>query len=260
MSTKANLQAAWCRWTGEPLPEARQRIRALAEAQLLPTWRNPISYEDLGRLLLGFVASVQHKDAPEAVRRFSEFRGMIRGRGADAEPLLHAFKDKPLIEALTLALQPEFWLLSVEANVTRGWCLLKVVRCPKHVGWVSEEVAALAEDPPGTLRMLFTDPSALPLPAAVHPLEIKRSLTLPLFLNLLVDLMGHSLPDGSVQTESADPSPKESAPFKHQGLAHAHKTSDVLASSERNARTRVSSIPTATSRSPPCAQIPMPTA
>src|SRR5690349_17680758 len=143
MSTKTDLLAAWCKWTGEPLPEARHRIRALAEAQMLPTWRNPIGYEDLARLLLGFVASVQHKDAPEAVRRFSGFHGMMEGRGPAAEPLLYSFKDKPLVEALTLALQPEFWVLSIEANVTRGWCLLKVVERPKHVGWVSEEVAAL---------------------------------------------------------------------------------------------------------------------
>ena len=74
MSTKADLLTAWCKWTGDPVPEARHRIRALSEADLLPTRAHPLSYEDLARALLGFVATAQHKDAPEAVRKFSTAR------------------------------------------------------------------------------------------------------------------------------------------------------------------------------------------
>jgi hypothetical protein len=41
---------------------------------LLPSRAHPLSYEDLARALLGFVATAQHKDAPEAARKFSAAR------------------------------------------------------------------------------------------------------------------------------------------------------------------------------------------
>jgi hypothetical protein len=220
MSTKTDLLNAWCKRTGEPLPEARHRIRSLAEAGMLPTWYQPVDYEDLARLLLGFVASTQHKDAPEAVRRFSEFRCVMRG-GPDAVRLMYAFKDKTLIEALTLAQRPEFWITSLEANVTRDWCRLDVMQRPEHVGWVSAQTAALAEPAPGTLHLLFTDPAALPLPATVHPLEIKRSVPLPLILNLLIDLMNHPPLD---EDESAASPAREAASFEPQGHARTAPT------------------------------------
>jgi hypothetical protein len=247
---KSDLLNAWCKRTGEPLPEARHRIRSLAEAGMLPTWYHPVSYEDLARLLLGFVASVQHKDAPEAVQRFSEFRCGMRGIGHEAAPLMEAFKDKPLLEALTTALKPEFWVMSVEANVTRDWCRLDVMRRPKHVGWVSAQTAALdqaAGGTPGTLHLLFTDPAALPLPATVHPLEIKRSVPLPLILHLLTDLLDHP-PIG--ESEDAASPARETAPFESQGHVRiAHDVPGTLTRPERSAPADMAA--TATMRSQP---------
>ena len=53
MNTKADLLTAWCKWTGDRVPEARHRICALSEADLLPSRAHPLTYEDLARALLG---------------------------------------------------------------------------------------------------------------------------------------------------------------------------------------------------------------
>ncbi len=63
MSTKTAFLDSWCRWTGDPVHEARHRIRVLSEAGLLPRRANELDYADLGRAILGFLASETHKDA-----------------------------------------------------------------------------------------------------------------------------------------------------------------------------------------------------
>ena len=40
-TSKADLLTVWCKRTGDPVPEARHRIRALSEADLLPSRAHP---------------------------------------------------------------------------------------------------------------------------------------------------------------------------------------------------------------------------
>ena len=126
MSTKADLLTAWCKWTGDRVPEARHRIRALSEADLLPSRAHPLSYEDLARALLGFVATAQHKDAPEAVRKVSAARCGAASADNQEVPLM----GMSLLEAVTAALQPPFRIAGL--NTTTGFCHLEVVN-----GWLT---------------------------------------------------------------------------------------------------------------------------
>ena len=186
MSTKSDFLAYWCARTGEPVAEARLRIRALAIDGLMPWRQQPLDYPDIARALLGFVAATQHKDAAETVRRFSEFRCGVAT--ANALPLLMSFS---LLDALTTALRPPLWIRYIEVSVTGETCALVVCH-----GWITvEEGEAEGMTLPGPdAQYWFKNPAALPLLAPVEPVEIKRSISGSLIGRLLTDLMHHPVP------------------------------------------------------------------
>jgi hypothetical protein len=198
MSTKADLLTAWCKWTGDPVPEARHRIRALSEADLLPSRAHPLSYEDLARALLGFVTTAQHKDAPEAVRKFSAARCGAASADNQEVPLM----GMSLLEAVTAALQPPFWIAGVTVNTRTGFCHLEVVN-----GWLTSDWDGTKVTVPGSMaEYWFKDHADLALPATVHPVELSRAIHSPLINHLLTDLMNHPAPPvaGAAVTKNAD--------------------------------------------------------
>ena len=142
MSTKADLLTAWCKRTGDPVPEARHRIRAPSEADLLPSRAHPLSYADLARALLGFVATAQHKDAPEAVRKFSAARCGAASADNQEVPLM----GMSLLHAVTAALQPPFWIAGFTVNTTAGFCRLEVVN-----GWLTSDWDGTKVTVPGSM-------------------------------------------------------------------------------------------------------------
>ena len=155
MSTKADLLTAWCKWTGDRVPEARHRIRALSEADLLPSRAHPLSYEDLARALLGFVATAQHKDAPEAVRKFSAARCGAASADNQEVPLM----GMSLLEAVTAALQPPFWIAGFTVNTTTGFCRLEVVN-----GWLTSDWDGTKVTVPGSMAEYWFKDHADPRP------------------------------------------------------------------------------------------------
>src|SRR5690348_11247450 len=114
VSTKNDLLAYWCARTGDPVAETRLRIRALAVADLLPWRAEALTYADIARALLGFVAATQHRDAAATVRRFSAFRCPASSGEHHQAPLMAL----PLIDALTAALRPPLWISELSVNVT----------------------------------------------------------------------------------------------------------------------------------------------
>ena len=188
MSTRTDMLDAWVRLTGDPLPEARQRLRALAEAGLIPTWHRPVDYPDIARTLLGFVAATQHKEAAATVRRLSEFRcGTASGENNEV-PLMRL----SLLDALTTALRPPSWIVSLEVNTTTGSsCHLEV--CD---GWVIGEGGEAKGMPfPGPrAEYWFNDQTALPLRTPLHPVEVSRTIYCSLIDCLLTELMNHPVP------------------------------------------------------------------
>ncbi len=113
VSTKNDLLATWCRWTGDQLPEARHRIRALSEADLLPNRSDPITHADVARTILGFLASDTHKDAAETVRHFCAFVcTMYEGGGEER------IASGNLLDAIMIAFQPPFKFVALEVFVT----------------------------------------------------------------------------------------------------------------------------------------------
>jgi hypothetical protein len=244
MSTKADLLTAWCRWTGDPVREARHRIRALSEADLLPSRAHPLSYEDLARALLGFVAAAQHKDAPEAVRKFSA----ARCGAASAENQEVSLMGMSLLEAVTAALQSPFWIAGFTVNTSSGFCHLTVVN-----GWLAVDWDGTKVTVPGSMaEYWFKDYAALALPATVHPLELSRAIHSPLIDHLLTDLMNHPAPPiaGAAVTRSADPPARESGPTK-ASRRHAHARAERSVVSRAPTLLRVC-VPPQPARSPPC--------
>jgi hypothetical protein len=204
MSTRIDMLSAWVRLTGDPLPEARQRLRSLAEADLLPTWHRPFTYIHLANAMLGFVAAMTHKDAAATVRRFGEFRCTRASRHGEHEM---PFFGKSLRDALEAAFHPPFWIRDLEVNVTVEWVRLTVEPRPDKFGWASAETQRTSPLAPGGSVYWFSDPSALPLPATVHPVEVSRTIQRPLIDRLLANLMHHPLPG----IEDATPLHKETA-------------------------------------------------
>ena len=197
MSTKADLLTAWCKWTGDPVPEARHRIRALSEADLLPSRAHPLSYEDLARALLGFVATAQHKDAPEAVRKFSAARCGAASADNQEVPLM----GMSLLEAVTAALQPPFRIAGLTVNTTTGFCHLEVVN-----GWLTLDWDETKVTVPGSMAEYWFKDHADPALPATDPVELSRAIHSPLIDHLLTDLMNHPAPPvaGAAVTKNAD--------------------------------------------------------
>lgn len=185
MSTKAELLASWCRRTGDPVREARHRFRVLAEAGLLPRRLDQLSYGDIAHALLGFVAATQHKDAADAVRRFSKFR-CPRAFGDDNQTPLMSLS---LIEAITAALHQPLWISELSINVTEQECRLTVV------DGIRPEIVSGVEYAFGgpTAVYTFLEPAQLPLtaPRLYYPVRVTRSVYDPLIGRLLTDLMDH---------------------------------------------------------------------
>ena len=97
---------------------------------MLPSRAHPLSYEDLAPALLGFVATAQHKDAPEAVRKFSAARCGAASADNQEVPLM----GMSLLHAVTAALQPPFWIAGFTVNTTAGFSRLEVVN-----GWLTSD-------------------------------------------------------------------------------------------------------------------------
>jgi hypothetical protein len=128
MSTKTDLLKAWSTLAFEDIAEVRHRIRALSEAGLLPTRRQPLEYIDIARAIIGFTATGQHKDAPEAVQYYSEFpceTHSWRVVGAHSEQSMRLVK-QTLLEALVTSLQSPLRVMQFEVNTTTLTCTLKV--------------------------------------------------------------------------------------------------------------------------------------
>ena len=173
-------------------------LGSASEADLLPSRAHPLSYEDLARALLGFVATAQHKDAPEAVRKFSAARCGAASADNQEVPLM----GMSLLEAVTAALQPPFWIAGFTVNTTTGFCRLEVVN-----GWLTLDWDGTKITVPGSLaEYWFKVHADLALPATVHPVELSRAIHSPLIDHLLTDLMNHPAPPvaGAAVTKNAD--------------------------------------------------------
>jgi hypothetical protein len=201
VSTKNDLLASWCKWTGDDLPEARHRIRALSEDGLLPVRSYPINYDDLARALLGFVVTAQHKDAAAEVRAFSEFRCGLAEPGHDGSA---PHMGLTLLDAIAAALHRPFMISEFQVNTTTRYCLVKIIN-----GWRFEDVFNNGEKhfiPGSEATYHFHDVTTLPLPRTTYPINLLRRLDTSAIHHLLVDLFNH--PD----RETEDAAPARAAP------------------------------------------------
>jgi hypothetical protein len=205
MSTKADLLRVWTKWTGDDVAETRHRIRALSEAGLLPRRRQPLDYIDIAHTLLGFTAVTQHKDAPESVRYYSDFRlGSFRFRGmnsdtADAIASPELFSEMTLVEALFTCLQPPFRLLKFEVNTTARTCSLIVGEGCRRIVTESGK-RTTTSDRIFDCEYGFATANYIGAPASgvsthLHcRVNLSRFVVFPLIDMLLTDLMGHPKP------------------------------------------------------------------
>jgi hypothetical protein len=248
VGTRLDLLTSWCKWTGDPLPEARHRIRALYEAGLLPTRAQPLNYTHLASALLGFVAPTQHLGAAAVVKRFSAFQfggGAIRGGTEEASAPLTALSQKlhqgTLLEAIITVLRPDYWLASLEVHDPRSWCVLTVVPPSQNNGWLDAEIGAIDARfviCPGAVEATFlfrgvASPPSKATETAALPVRQIRVIDFPLISHLLHDLMDHSLPPGIGPTESA--APARAALAVNEPILDTHaRGSDRLNSSNHN--------------------------
>lgn len=176
MSTKNDLLTSWVKWTGDPIREVRHRIRVLSEDGLLPNRADPMTYEDLARALLGFVASETHKDAADIVRRLSGLRpGAAWADGVD-EP---SFIGLTLLEAVSAALKAPYAV--AELKVVSGRSVDLEVHVHHPLGGGNEQ-------PWNTERYHFSGLTDLPA-QSTFPISISRSVHWDLVRHLLQDLM-----------------------------------------------------------------------
>lgn len=113
VSTKSDLLATWIRWTGDPIREARHRIRVLSEDGQLPRRSGELTYDDLARAILGFLVSDTHKGAAAETRRFSGFQCGAWEPGGDDE-----IAAGTLLQAISRALKPPFSIVSISVSPT----------------------------------------------------------------------------------------------------------------------------------------------
>jgi hypothetical protein len=184
MATKTDLLAVWTKWTGDNVAEARQRIRALSEAGLLPRRKEPLGYGHLARALFGFTVADQHKDAPAAVRSFSSLRcssHRFLGTPNDQAVLL---AHRTLFGALVASLQPPLWVIALDVDTTSKICLLTVGQ-----GYRETEKKGVVTDT--QVEYTFGKDNSTRLRKQIHPIHLCRKIYSPLIGRLLTDLMNH---------------------------------------------------------------------
>lgn len=222
MSTKADLLAAWTKWTGDDVAETRHRIRALSEAGLLPRRRQPLDYSHIAYTLLGFTAVTQHKDAPESVRYYSDFRlGSFRFRRknsdtADALASPELFSEMTLVEALFTCLQPPFRLLKFEVNTTAHTCSLIVGEGRRRIETTSGKTTTTSgrifDCEYGLAAACYIGAPASEVPVHLHcRVNLSRFVVFPLIDMLLTDLMGHPKPQYAGGPYAGGPDTKDAA-------------------------------------------------
>jgi hypothetical protein len=156
MSTKNDLLAAWAKWTGDPLREVRHRIRVLSEAGLLPNRSDPMTYDDIARAILGFLASDTHKDAARAVLQFADFRCGTHEVGSD-----ELIASGTLLQAISAGLRPPFSIVYISIKPADRVAELGIIR---------------DGDPFSNKQYWFSGPPDLDLPKTTYPVVITRSI------------------------------------------------------------------------------------
>lgn len=204
MSTKSDLLKAWSTLAVEDIAEVRHRIRALSEAGLLPTRKQPLEYVDLARAIIGFTATAQHKDAPEAVRFYSDFRckshrWLVGGPHSEAKRVV----GQTLLEALVLALRSPLRVMQFEVNTTDLTATLKVGEGYRTVRTQSGRDGLITGN---VISCYFEAQATLPLRLMKRQLNITRSFYFPFIDPLLTQLMGHPEPPqyGSIVRADSD--------------------------------------------------------
>jgi hypothetical protein len=175
MATKTDLQTNWPNWTGDALRETRHRIRMLSEDGLLPARSTELTYEDGARAVLGFLASETHKDAPLAVREFSEFRCVSVSDGPNAFDLLN----KTLIEGIILGLTSHV-PMQVEVCITERWSKLTI----NHGGTFVIDDSGLTIRGGAAIVYHFMESHNLDFGPKVYPIVVSRTIRSPLILKL----------------------------------------------------------------------------
>ena len=220
MSRRTDLLDAWVRATGDPLKEARCRLRTLARAGWLPMRRQDIDIGDIAIALLGFAVGTQHKTAAEELKRFSEFR-CLRVATHGREPPF-PLENLRLLDALTTALTEGFWIAEVRVNVTASWCALTTMPHTGNLAYVPAELTDLfarqdalngAAQPGGTSAApcyVFCDPTDVPS-TAVRPMEHVRVITGDTIARLFTELR-------NPKKEDAEALPGASASVTHDHL------------------------------------------
>jgi hypothetical protein len=182
MTTKADLEAAWAKWTGDNIAEVRQRIRALAEADLLPRRKGPLDYKHLAHALLGFTAAAQHKDAAQAVRSFSRVHcSDHRFLGPSDQAVL--LTGKTLVTALVASLKPPLRIIVFDVDTTSGVCLLTVSQ-----PYVNTKTGIRSD-----VQAEYTfgkDRNARRTHKQIYPIHFCRKIYAPFIDRLLTDLVG----------------------------------------------------------------------
>jgi len=207
MSTKADLLTVWTKYTGDDVAEARHRIRALSEAGLLPSRKQPLTYADIARTLIGFTAANQHKDAAEEVLAHSGYsctshRSLSGKPISDNAALLPKMK---LLEALATSLQPPFRVLKFEVNPMNFTCTLRVGEGHRKARTKSGKDVTIPND---ILILNFWPGFNFTWLPAYQRVGLTRFIVFPLVDMLLTDLMGHPRPQymvGSVTKGAALP-------------------------------------------------------
>lgn len=187
VSTKNDLLAAWCRWTGDQLPEARHRIRALSEDDLLPNRSDPITYADFARALLGFLVSDTHKDAPRKVRHACSFVCSASSPEGDK-----TIATSNLLDAMVIALQPPFTIVSLEVCTTGDNVTLYVLR---------------DSNPLTNSLYSFTSVVSPETDGSVFPATIRKSVHRELIQRLLDSLTGNASTTAEPKTTTAAEAP-----------------------------------------------------
>jgi hypothetical protein len=194
MSTKSDLLNAWTKWTGDDVAETRHRIRTLSEAGLLPSRKQPLSYTDIARAILGFVTTTQHKDAPEAVNYYSEFRchahewlkGELNADWPPADPA-RRLTDLTLLEALAISLQQPLWINTFNVNLTTNTCGLTVGSGYRYFKTKSgKEAISEINSVHGIFRHKYNAPALM-----YFRVSLSRSISYLLIEQLLRELMNH---------------------------------------------------------------------